>query len=265
MTGGTRAVVGIVGPGRAGTAIVTAMVEAGWSVGPVAGRGPDREAVGSAADRWAGAAVSVAEVAPAADMVVIGTPDREIESVARAIAPTVRPDTLVLHLSGARGLDVLAGLPCRVGALHPLQTFAARFDASRVAGSWCAITGDPQVEELARAIGMTPFALNDDDRASYHAAACLASNHLVTLMAQVEATTTVPLEAFGPLVRATIDNVMVMGPAPALTGPVARGDFDSVRRHLAALPPGERDAYLAMARRTAVLAGREFDLGGAPS
>ncbi len=252
--------VGLVGPGRAGTGIVTAMTEAGWSVGPVAGRSPESDAVREAASRWGGEAVRV-DAAGRADVVVIATPDAEIESVAAALASTVRPETLVVHLSGARGLDALTALSCRVGALHPLQSFAARFDATRVAGSWCAIAGDRQIEALAAELGMTPFSVEDGDRAGYHAAACIASNHLVALMAQVGATTTVPLEAFGPLVRATVDNVMAMGAARALTGPVARGDVETVRRHLAALPLAERDAYLAMAQRAAALAGRDLDLG----
>lgn len=252
--------VGLVGPGRAGTAIVTAMTEAGWTVGPVAGRSPDSEAVRSAASRWGGEAVPVDAVGRAV-VVVIATPDAEIESVAAELATTVRPETLVVHLSGARGLDAFGALSCRVGALHPLQSFAARFDATRVAGSWCAVAGDRQVEALAHELGMTPFFVEDEDRAAYHAAACMASNHLVALMAQVEETTAVPLEAFGPLVRATVDHVMAMGAARALTGPVARGDVETVRRHLAALPLAEQDAYLALARRAAMLAGRDLDLG----
>ena len=87
------------------------------------------------------------------------------------------------------------------------------------------------------------------DRLRYHAAAVIASNHLVALLGQVErvaATVDVPLEAYLDLVRGTVDNVAALGPSRALTGPVARGDLDTVERHLAALPPEERGAYGAM-------------------
>jgi predicted short-subunit dehydrogenase-like oxidoreductase (DUF2520 family) len=89
----------------------------------------------------------------------------------------------------------------------------------------------------------------DADRAAYHAAAAIASNHLVALLGQVErvaARAGVPLEAYLDLVRVTLDNVAEMGPAAALTGPVARGDWATVERHRAALPADELVAYDAM-------------------
>lgn len=248
--------VSLIGPGRAGTSVVGALVDAGWTVGAVAGRDPERETVRTAARQWGATATEVGAVAEAADLIVIATPDAEIAAVAEQLASTVRSETLVIHLSGARGLDALDALPGRTGALHPLQTFPARFEARVVAGSWCAVTGDPDVEILARELGMTPFSVPDADRARYHAAACVASNHLVALMAQVEAIAVAPREAFGPLVRATVEHVVAMGSAAALTGPVARGDVETVRAHLGAIPTAEREAYLALARRAAVLAGR---------
>jgi predicted short-subunit dehydrogenase-like oxidoreductase (DUF2520 family) len=192
-----------------------------------------------------------------ADLVVIATPDRAIADVAAALAGSVRSDALVLHLSGAHGLDVLASVEARVGAIHPLQTFPdARSGPARLVGSPAAVAGDPEVAAIARSIGLEPFPIADADRASYHAAASIASNHLVALLDQVAACTDVPLEQFLPLMRATLDNVEALGVRAALTGPVARGDVATVRSHLDALPDGERDAYLALARRAARLADR---------
>lgn len=253
----------LVGPGRAGTAVATALVAAGWRVTGVAGREPAAASVRTAAGRLGAPAGTAPEVAAGADLVVLATPDAAIEAAAAAVAASVRPEALVVHLAGAHGLEVLAAVPARRGALHPLQTLPdAERGAARLRGAPAAVAGDPEVEALARAIGMTPFRVDDEDRAAYHAAACVASNHLVTLLAQVSATTSVPLDAFLPLVRATVDNVAELGPRVALTGPVARGDAATVRAHLGALPAGERDAYRAMARRTAVLAGRDPSLDG---
>jgi predicted short-subunit dehydrogenase-like oxidoreductase (DUF2520 family) len=88
----------------------------------------------------------------------------------------------------------------------------------------------------------------------------VASNHLVALLGQVErlaAAAGVPAEAYWDLARPTIDNVVELGAAAALTGPVARGDWETVRRHLAAIAPDERDAYLAMSVAAARLVGRD--------
>jgi predicted short-subunit dehydrogenase-like oxidoreductase (DUF2520 family) len=87
----------------------------------------------------------------------------------------------------------------------------------------------------------------------------VASNHLVALLGQVErlaATCGVPFEAFVPLIRASVDNALELGPEAALTGPVARGDLATVAAHLAALDPTDRDAYRSLAREAARLAGQ---------
>jgi predicted short-subunit dehydrogenase-like oxidoreductase (DUF2520 family) len=187
-----------------------------------------------------------------------------IESVAARLAPAVRPDALVIHLSGARGLDALAAISSRVGALHPLQTLPnVDLGVARLAGSWCAVAGDPQVRVLAKQLGLQAVEVSDADRARYHAAACIASNHLVALFDQVARVAPVPLEALLPLIRATLDNVADLGAAGALTGPVSRGDVETVRAHLDALPESDRDAYRALARVAYELAGRGTGEGDA--
>ena len=111
---------------------------------------------------------------------------------------------------------------------------------------------------MVEALGGRSFVVADDDRAGYHAAACIASNHLVALLGQVErvaAGSGVPLEAFLDLVAATVDNVRTLGPAAALTGPAARGDRDTIGRHRAYLQDrvpddlAAYDALVALARR----------------
>lgn len=242
----------LVGPGRAGVAVAAALAASGWRVVAVAGRSPDAASTRAAALRLDAPAMPIEQVVAGADLVVIATPDAEIESVAGAIAPALDSSALVVHLAGSRGLEALApvaAVGARVGALHPLQALpSGEVGLARLPGSWCAVAGDPQVAALAASIGMHPMEVADADRARYHAAACIASNHLVALLAQVQRVAPVPLDAFLPLVRATVENVAELGPARALTGPVARGDVETVRAHLAALPEDETDEYRALAR-----------------
>lgn len=220
----------VVGAGRAGGALALALGRLGWSVEPPLGRGDD----------LSGAAHEV-------DLLVLATPDPVIPEVAAAVEPD--PAGVVAHLAGALGLEVLGAHP-RPAALHPLVALPdAETGAARLAdGAWFAVAGDPIVERVVADLGGHAFTVADADRARYHAAAAIASNHLVALLGQVErvAPAGVPLEAFLALVRGTVDNVAALGPAAALTGPVARGDQDAVERHLAALPEGERAAYEAM-------------------
>ena len=237
--------VGIIGPGRAGTALRLALEEQGWPVRTWR-RGDE---IGAAA----------ADV----DVLVLATPDGAIADVAAAVQPV--PATLVVHLAGSLGLDVLAPHERR-GALHPLVALPdGPTGARRLRGAWFAIAGDPAVESIAVALGGRTFAVADGDRALYHASAVIASNHLVALLGQAErvaAAAGVPFAALVDLVRVTVDNVAELGPAAALTGPAARGDEDTIRRHLDALPADERPVYAAMAESARTLAGRRSDRGG---
>jgi predicted short-subunit dehydrogenase-like oxidoreductase (DUF2520 family) len=220
----------VVGAGRAGTALATALGRAGWQVVGVLGRGHD-----------------VAGAASGCDLLVIATPDAAIASVAAAIEPG---PAVVAHLAGSLGLDALAPHERRA-ALHPLVSLPdAEVGAARLSGAWFAVAGDPLAQRVATDLGGRWFEVADEDRAAYHAAAAVASNHLVALMGQVDriaGSVGAPGEAYVALAAGALANVAALGPAGALTGPVARGDWDTVRRHLAAIHPSERAAYLAMA------------------
>ena len=256
----------LVGAGRAGTAVAIGLVAAGWQVTRVAGRSPDAPSVAAAAARFGAEAVDAADAGRGAALVVIATPDAAIRETARVLAPSLEPGALVLHLSGALGLDALDAIATtrddvELGALHPLQTLPSpEVGATRLAGAWAGVAGPPAVRALAEELGMTPFELADDDRAAYHAAATIASNHVTALLGQVErvaATASVPLAAFEPLVRATVDNCFAMGPEHALTGPVARGEIETILRHLGAVAADEQRAYRALAAAAARLAPRD--------
>ena len=148
-----------------------------------------------------------------------------------------------------------------VGSLHPLQSLPSpEIGVARLPGSWCAVDGPADVERLAISLGMRPFRVKDADRVAYHAAATVASNHLVALLGQAARLADaagVPPAALLPLVRATLENVETLGAEAALTGPVARGDVDTVRRHLDVLHDDEQPAYRALAEQARRLSGRD--------
>src|SRR5829696_5919130 len=170
-------------------------------------------------------------------VLVIATPDDAVAEVAEAVKP--QDGTVVAHLSGSLGLGVLAP-HARRAAMHPLVALPnPDVGSRRLLGAWFAVAGDAMATAMANALGGRTFAVADDDRAAYHAAASIASNHLVALLSQVERLADqvgVPFDAYLDLVRATVGNVAELGARRALTGPAARGDEATLARHLAALP-----------------------------
>lgn len=230
----------VVGPGRAGTSLAHALRHVGWQVDLL-----ERDA-------------QVADAAVGVDLLLLCVPDTSVAAVAAQVRPV--PSTVVAHVAGALGLDVLSHHE-RPAALHPLVSMPnAQVGAERLVGAWFATAGDTFVHRVVTALGGRFVDVADADRVEYHAAAAIASNHLVALLGQVQRVADqvgVPLEAYLDLVRGGVESVAAMGPAAALTGPVARGDVDMVRRHLAALPEVERPAYRALALEAALLVGRE--------
>ncbi len=189
---------------------------------------------------------------------MIATPDAAVQKVAAAVRP--EPNTVVFHLAGSLGTAVLGSHP-RGACLHPLVALSNAESGARrlAAGAWFAVSGDPDVDQLVKALGGRSIEVADEHRTLYHAAATIASNHLVALLGQVErvaAEARVPFEAYLDLVEASVANVRELGPAGALTGAVRRGDWETVAAHEAALPESERRSYEAMVGEAARLAGR---------
>jgi len=203
-----------------------------------------------------GRADDISAAGVGADAVIIATPDDAIATVAAALPST---DAVVVHLSGSRGLTEL-GDHGRVGALHPLVALPEpETGAARLRGAWFATAGDPIVERIVGALDGQSFFIADEDRVGYHTAAVIASNHLVALLGQVEriaAIAGVPFDALLDLAEGSLANVRVLGPAAALTGPAARGDEDTIRRHVAALGADEAASYEALVAESRRLAGR---------
>jgi predicted short-subunit dehydrogenase-like oxidoreductase (DUF2520 family) len=229
----------ILGGGGAGGSLAAALGRIGW-VSEVVGRDGDG-----------------ARAAHGVDLLVLAVPDDAIAALAEAVEPV--PSTVVAHLAGSLGLDVLKP-HARRAAIHPLVALPnADVGAERLlGGAWFAVAGDAIVSELVAALGGRSFTVEDRDRAAYHAAAVVASNHLVALLDQVASVAPlgVPFDAYLDLVRSTVENVAALGPVAALTGPAARGDTATIERHLAALDPEERALYEVLAARCARMAGR---------
>jgi len=237
----------VIGPGRAGMSLAGALEHVGWRVEPPRRRGD-----------------SVVDAAAGVDLLVIATPDHTVAQVAAAVRPV--PTTVVSHLAGSLGLGVLAP-HARRAAIHPLVPLRNPVaGAARLAGgAWFAVTGDPFAGLVVGALGGQAVAVDDADRPGHHAAATIASNHLVALLGQVERVARAvgtPLDAYVDLARAALDDVANVGPAAALTGPVARGDLATVQCHLAALDPAERVAYRALAAAAARLCRPPAARGG---
>ncbi|MFN2543884.1 MAG: Rossmann-like and DUF2520 domain-containing protein [Actinomycetota bacterium] len=202
----------------------------------------------------------IVQDAGTADVVLITTPDDRIEEACAELAGrgAFHGGQFVAHASGATGLDALhaaAEAGAEVLSIHPLQTFPDMEAAlERVPGSAMAVTARSEAghelgERLARDLGASPFRLAEELKPLYHAAAVLASNDVVAVLAQAErvfqAAGVIDRGQWMPLVRSVIDAVDRLGPGDALTGPVVRGDAGTLEANLEALKAGSPQAVTA--------------------
>jgi predicted short-subunit dehydrogenase-like oxidoreductase (DUF2520 family) len=229
----------VVGAGRLGTALAAALFAAGVRV-----EGPLRRGATPSSDTAA---------------VLLCVPDAQIETAAAALP--ARGGLLVGHTSAATTLTALGAH--EAFSLHPLMTVTA--EGATFGGATAAVAGstDRALEyavALALALGMRPVRIAEVDRAAYHAAACIASNFLVTLedfAERLAQTTGLDRAPLAELVQATVANWTVLGAKRALTGPIARGDEDTVARQRAAIAerlPDELELFDVLAGATHRLA-----------
>jgi predicted short-subunit dehydrogenase-like oxidoreductase (DUF2520 family) len=219
--------ISIVGAGRAGSSFAIALRRVGHEVEVV--HHDDVASLGEA------------------DLIILCVPDDAIASVATSIPPS--ENVPVAHVAGSRNLDVLAPHR-RVGSLHPLMALPTGHEAERLIGATYCVAGDELVREVALSLAGRIITLRDDQRTLYHAAAVVASNHLVALMGQVRTLAEsigLTLEDFLPLAEQSLVDVARFGPDVALTGPASRGDMATIDAHLAAIPESERSTYVALA------------------
>jgi len=267
--------VGVVSAGRVGSVLGSALAGAGHIVVGVSA--VSRESLRRAADLLPEVPVLPPdEVVRRSDLVLLAVPDDVLPGLVHGLATTgaFRAGQIVVHTCGARGVEVLAPaaelgvLPL---ALHPVMTFTGRCeDVARMAAACVGVTvadepGWSVGEALVLEMGAEPVRVPSQSRPLYHAALAHGANHLVTLVRDavdaLERAGVTPAErVLGPLLEAALDNSLRHGDR-ALTGPVARGDVDTVRAHLRVLArsaPELAESYRVQAVRTA----RRAELAG---
>jgi predicted short-subunit dehydrogenase-like oxidoreductase (DUF2520 family) len=263
-SGAPRLRVAVIGVGRVGSVLGAALSRAGHFV--AAATGVSNESVRRAQRLLPEVALMPADEAAAlADLVLITVPDDQLAGLIGGLASTQswRAGQLAVHTSGAHGIGVFAPATA-VGvvgmALHPVMTFAGRpEDLQRLEGAAFGVTATdefrPVAETLVIELGGEPVWVPESARPRYHAALSMGSNHLVTLVndaADVLRSSGIdnPRRLLSPLLSAALDNALRLGD-DALTGPISRGDSDTVRAHIAALRGTMfLNPYLAMAIRT---------------
>jgi predicted short-subunit dehydrogenase-like oxidoreductase (DUF2520 family) len=251
--------VALVGAGSVGTAVAYLLRSRGHIITGVASR--SQSSAETAAERL-GAKVFDQTRAVSADVVLLGVPEPAIEDAAADIARWVGPGCKVVHFAGAAGVEPLGPVTCmgaRPAALHPVQACPDVDTAiKRLPGSAWGVTCSEDVREWSHALIRdcfegSPVDVKEADRVIWHAAAVSTSNAIAGLMATGESLLRsigieAPTEVLGPISAGTIANALeVGGGANALTGPVVRGERDTIERHARAIhsrAPELLSAYL---------------------
>ncbi|MBK4734512.1 Rossmann-like and DUF2520 domain-containing protein [Noviherbaspirillum pedocola] len=271
-----RKTLAIIGAGHLGRTMGRLWHDAGLlRIGDVVTRS-DASAEEAAAFIGAGRPVSAIEKLAKADLFLLATPDGALPSTCAALAAhgAFGPDSVVFHCSGAltsSALDAARVVGAQTASIHPIRSFAQPEQVlQNFAGTWCGIEGDEValavIAPLFERLGAKLVSIRPEAKTLYHAAAVFASNYLVTLgdaalaayagagIAREDA-----LQLIAPLMQNTLANLLAHGPEAALSGPVARGDMETVARHAAALgqsDPQLEQLYLALVERTSAVAAR---------
>jgi len=239
---------GFIGAGPVGTTFGVRLSEQGYAVAAVADISP--AAAGRFAGRVPGCRVlgNNQELADAVDLVFITTADDFIPKVSSELK--WKPGHTVVHCSGAstvQSLEAARRQGAGVGSIHPCQTFAGIEQAiANLPGSTFAIEAEEPVKAtltaMARALRGDIVYLTSEDKVLYHAAAAIACNYFTTIVKLAAdlwrnfgKTPADAIRAYMPLLRGTLANIETVGFPKCLTGPIARGDVSTIRRHLAAL------------------------------
>lgn len=257
-----RLAAGVIGVGRAGSALGAALARAGHPV-VAAHAVSDTSRQRAAALLPDADLVDVEEVIARTDLVLLAVPDDALPALAEQLPFT--PGQFVIHCSGRYGVGILDPARTRGAlplALHPAMTLTGTsLDVERLSGAPFGVTSAEPLRMAAEALvvemGGEPVWIPEEARPLYHASLAHSANHLITLVASAiemldQAGVDQPARLLSPLLHASLDNALRMG-YPALTGPVVRGDAQTVAAHIAELSydPQLQAAYVALARLTA--------------
>ncbi len=254
----------LVGCGKAGLSLALALKSAGWEVAGCLSR--TRESTERGAQWLASSALGSLGHIPEEATLVLGIPEAAFSDVDRQIAsedPHLK-GRVILHLSGSlpsRALEICRLRGASVGSFHPIMTLPDPLTGARgLRSATFAIEGRPAAVQVMRAMAQTLsgkfFTLSPRGKTLYHAAAVVASNHILTLLADSQdllvkagVAPSAAHEAFQALAAGTVENFYAAGAVAAITGPVERGDGRTVKNHLQALKrwPKELERYLIMA------------------
>lgn len=255
--------ISIVGAGNLGDALAVALRAAGYAIDSVISRS-HRESLRKARNlaRRVGARALVGPEHMRAELVWFCVPDSQIAAAANVLAQGSWRAKIALHSSGALSSDELISLRrqgASVASVHPLMTFVER-GKPRLDGVPFAIEGDAAAVHAARRIvrdlGGQPYSIRKKDKAAYHAWATFASPLLTALLATTEQVARLAgvrrrdaVKRMMPILRQTLENYAAFGGPNAFSGPIIRGDIDTIERHLQVLRklPAAREVYSALA------------------
>lgn len=241
--------IGIVGAGKVGIVVASALKAKGYEVAVIASR---RQESLDMAKEYVGSGVKftrdVRDAVEGSDVIGVTTQDREIANVAREVARSfenLRGKTF-FHTSGAHTAEELKPLGERgasIGSLHPLQTFPGIESGIAVLPStYIFIEGDDAalsiLEKIAISLGSKAVRIEGGHKVLYHLSAVFACNLLCALLyegEQIMKEINIDLVPFYPIINATLSNIEAKGPLLSLTGPVVRGDPDTIAVHLSAI------------------------------
>lgn len=264
--------IAIIGAGRLGTALGFSMARTGYIIASVTDRNLDAAEATKQVIGQGAATQNNITAASDADVIILTTPDKILKTCTAELSSSSInwKGKIVLHCSGHHSSLILLPLQekgASTASCHPIQTFADKKPSAReFRGIYFGLEGNGQAldwaKDLVFRLGGKEFMLKKENKALYHAACSLASNGLVAVLYAAVSTARkggldekAALTILSPLIQKTLQNVKIFGIEKALTGPVIRGDFETVEDHLAALEafPDLHKTYLA-------LAGQAFEI-----
>ncbi len=255
----------IIGAGTVGKALGRRLADAGWHIRALSCRTMESARAAAAFVGQGEPLDDAPKAAMRGDVVLLAVPDDRIQEVAESLARwgSLRKGAVLIHVSGGRAASAMSSareVGAHVASMHPLQTFAsadqqaghARAAVDLLSGALFACEGDEEallvVREIVEVLGGRFVAIDGEKKALYHAGAVMACNYLVTLVAaaaELFEEAGIPrdeaVRALAPLLKGTVANLEMLGLPRALTGPIARGDADTVEIHAAELARARPD------------------------